>query len=61
MLLRRFTVLKDKGRKLETRWEGPYRVARITKSGVSTILEDQTLAQECYTRVALVIEVRGGR
>ena len=27
-------------RKLETRWEGPYQVTRVTKSGVSVILED---------------------
>lgn len=40
VLLRRFAVDKDKGRKLETRWEGPYRIAKITKSGVSVRLED---------------------
>ena len=40
VLLRRFAVDKDKGRKLEAKWEGPYRIARITKSEVSVWLED---------------------
>ena len=40
VLLRRFAVIKDKGKKLETRWEGPYKVTRVTKSGVSVIPED---------------------
>ena len=38
MLLRRSVVDKDKGRKLEPRWEGPYLVHRIGKSGVSATL-----------------------
>ena len=40
VLLRQFAVIKDKGKKLETRWEGPYKVTRVTKSGVLVILED---------------------
>lgn len=30
----------DKAKKLETRWEGPCKVTRVTKTGVSAILED---------------------
>ena len=40
VLLRRFAVNKDKGRKLEPKWEGPYRISKVTKSGVSVWLED---------------------
>ena len=40
VLLRRFVVDKDKGRKLETRWEGPYKVKKVGRSGVSVTLED---------------------
>ena len=40
VLLRRFAVDKDKGKKLEAKWEGPYRITRITKSEVSVWLED---------------------
>ena len=31
---------KDKGKKLSPRWEGPYSVYRIGKSGVSVTLKD---------------------
>lgn len=37
-LLRRFVVDKEKGRKLEPRWEGPYLVKKFGKSGVSVTL-----------------------
>ena len=40
VLLRRFVVDKDKGRKLETKWEGPYVVERVGYSGVSVVLYD---------------------
>ena len=40
VLLRRFIVDKDKGRKLETKWEGPYVVERVGYSGVSVVLHD---------------------
>ena len=40
MLLRRFIVDKDKGRKLERKWEGPYIVERVGSSGVSVVLHD---------------------
>ena len=40
VLLWRFAVDKDKGRKLEAKWEGPYRITRITKSEISVWLED---------------------
>ena len=31
---------KNKGRKLETKWEGPYVVKRFGRSGVAAVLED---------------------
>ena len=40
VLLRRFIVDKDKGRKLETKWEGPYVVERVGCSRVSVVLSD---------------------
>lgn len=40
VLLRRFAIDKDKGKKLETKWEGPYLVARVSYSKVSVILND---------------------
>ena len=40
VLLRRFAVDKDKGKKLDTKWEGPYKVTKIGRSGVSMTLED---------------------
>lgn len=40
MLLRRFAVDKDKGKKLDTRWEGPYMVSKVGRSGVSVTLQD---------------------
>lgn len=40
VLLRRSVVDKDKGRKLEPKWEGPYLFQRLTKSKVSAILEN---------------------
>ena len=40
VLLRRFIVDKDKGRKLEPRWEGPYMLTKIAKEGVSGYLQD---------------------
>lgn len=40
VLLRRFEVDKDKGRKLETRWEGPYVVAKVSYSGVLVLLHN---------------------
>ena len=40
VLLRRFTVDKDKGRKLKAKWEGPYQIMRMTKSEISVWLED---------------------
>ena len=40
VLLRRFAVDEEKGRKLEAKWKGPYRITRITKSEVSVWLED---------------------
>ena len=39
-MLRRFAIDKDKGKKLEPKWEGPYRVPKVTNSGVSVLLED---------------------
>jgi len=33
-------VDKERGRKLEPRWEGPYRLTRIVKEGVSRVLSD---------------------
>ena len=39
-MLRRFVVDKDKGRKLETKWEGPYVVERVGYSRVSVVLYD---------------------
>ena len=30
--------MKDKGRRLETEWEGLYKLIQITKSGVSVII-----------------------
>lgn len=35
VLRRRFQVDKSLGMKLYTRWDGPFRLARIAKSGVS--------------------------
>ena len=40
VLLRRFVVDKDKGRKLEVKWEGPYLVTKLSSSGVSVTLTD---------------------
>lgn len=40
MLLRRFAIDKDKGKKLSPRWEGPYSIYKIGKSGVSVTLRD---------------------
>ena len=40
VLLRRFVVDKDKGRKLEPRWEGPYILDRVGREGVSGYLRD---------------------
>lgn len=40
VLLRRFIVDKERGRKLEPRWEGPYLLSRIAKEGVSGYLQD---------------------
>ena len=40
VLLRSFAVDKYKGKKLSPRWEGPYSVYRIGKSGVSVTLKD---------------------
>ena len=40
VLLRRFIVDKDKGRKLEIKWEGPYLVERVGYSGVLVVLRD---------------------
>ena len=33
-------VDKDKGKKVDPKWKGPYRIAKVTKSGVSVLLED---------------------
>lgn len=40
VLLRRAVVDKDKGRKLEPRWEGPYAVVKVGFSNVSVNLKD---------------------
>ena len=40
------TTLSDKGKKLEPKWEGPYRVAKVTKSGVSVLLEDLCIGRK---------------
>ena len=40
VLLRRFVVDKDKGRKLEPHWEGPYSLDRVGREGVSGYLRD---------------------
>ena len=40
VLRRRFIVDKSLGMKLETKWDGPYWVSRISKSGVSSDLQD---------------------
>ena len=40
VLLRRFAVDKDKGKKLEPKWEGPYLVQRLARSKVSALLDD---------------------
>ncbi|KAI5810160.1 hypothetical protein DFH27DRAFT_630018 [Peziza echinospora] len=40
VLLRRFIIDKDRGRKLEPRWEGPYLVRRMCKGGISGELEE---------------------
>lgn len=40
VLLRRFVVDKERGRKLEPRWEGPYLLKRIAKAGISGYLMD---------------------
>ena len=40
VLRRRFIVDKSLGMKLETKWDGPYRLSRISKSGVSGDLQD---------------------
>ena len=40
VLRRRFVVDKSLGMKLETKWDGPYRLSRISKSGVSGDLQD---------------------
>lgn len=40
VLLRRFVVDKDRGRKLEARWEGPYLLQKIAKPGISGYLRD---------------------
>lgn len=42
VLLRRFVVDKDRGRKLEPRWEGPYLLQKIAKEGISGYLSDLT-------------------
>lgn len=42
VLLRRFIVDKERGWKLEARWEGPYRLSKIAKEGVSGYLQDLT-------------------
>lgn len=40
VLLRRFAVDKDKGRRLETKWEGPYRMSKWGKPGASIWIRD---------------------
>lgn len=40
VLRRRFQVDKNLGMKLHTKWGGPYKLTRISKSGVSGDLED---------------------
>lgn len=40
VLLRQFVIDKEKGRKLEARWEGPYRLDRIGKEGISGHIQD---------------------
>lgn len=40
VLLRRFVVDKERGRKLEPRWEGPYVMFKVAKPGVSGYLRD---------------------
>lgn len=40
VLLRRFVVDKDKGQKMEPRWEGPYLVEAIRRSAVSAWIKD---------------------
>ena len=40
VLLRRLNLNQVKGRKLEARWSGPYRVRRVTNYQRSVILED---------------------
>jgi len=46
VLLRRFVVDKERGRKLEPRWEGPYQLTRIVKEGVSGVLSDLKTERE---------------
>lgn len=40
VLRRRFNVEKSLGMKLYTKWDGPYRLSKISKSGVSGYIED---------------------
>ena len=40
VLRRRFNVDKSLGMKLYTKWDGPYRLTRIAKSGVSGDIQD---------------------
>ena len=40
VLRRRFQVEKSLGMKLHTKWDGPYRLSQISKSGVSGYLQD---------------------
>lgn len=40
VLLRRFVIDKEKGRKLEPRWEGPYLLKKEAKPGISGYLQD---------------------
>lgn len=40
VLLRQFVIDKEKGRKLEPRWEGPYLLVKVAKEGVSGFLQD---------------------
>ena len=64
VLRRRFNVDKSLGMKLYTKWDGPYRLIRIAKSGVSGDIQDlktgRVIGRYAFESLKVFIPPEGG-